>query len=1033
LDERATKVATFLSLLRDLAIEAAASKKCGQALGGAWFVTRLAAIDPLEVKPNDFDNHVVRRGSVARIAVAIAQDLEELHRAETGDTSLTGDVVMAGCNGTWIWEQVWIDDCVERRLVMRDSRAARFLIDRERALLESSRDNLPARSSAYASLAQFCQLHQQPPGEALALARLAARNLLGHGYHKDMILFDVLDAIRAADVGKTRTLRHLREVSPLVQVVDEITDGDETRHLKRRLAEVIWEVASEALSPYLGALQRNHHHWVVESCFTDLASSAPLGTKYEVALATTLVHEEALTALQGRAQKGDQSAGTVLAATLVHCGRYGVDPRKTDAGSGVLIGARDKSPPPVEDYPPDRLTEFVQMLQDMHLFGDEHLAAWTIHWRSKNPEGLLAAVSAYLAAHGFPHETQTAELIVDLALERCGREAAWKWLVAYHQAAYGWTQYMVSLTKVEWIWDAVRTRFPDRWLEFIVATSRPRWRAGEAAPGWGIERMVRFLGLVGKTDLVDESLDAAIRWAAGLAANMRLPDPAMTPGKPALPLALRLLVDRLDCPSRMVQERAAWSLGGLFADADTREATTRALLDWHAVESMELRSCMLLLVLHLARITHGASASVCADVARQSNLVPSIGVDLLLREFGDEGNALAETLNHPKRHAGHPTAEFSDAKDFIAIVGGYLAPVFRKWASELDGSGLPFSRQWEWEALKLAHQQGLSLRDSAPFSYHYMGSVDGPSLAINDRISVVLRSAYLRALHWCIDAAGLGADHARIHALRVAVMADAASWTVRPSERPRWWPADPGNGDGLDGLGEAVGQAVKDSLENRDSSENEIILFAAGPVGNRSRLRAEMEVRAFLQSARGPRKPPDQELAGLPEIGCRLEQTRLFLAGAYANVEPCAGMIRDWFVAPLAWSLDPHAHDWLLPERQTRRLWLPATWLFPGLPIVVPEPTQVSIKLGEQQVARYRYWNDDLRERHYGGAGSRVGGELLVRRECLESQLLAGAELCWVVTLTVVQRDQYKDRFGDPDVVGTWIVGGSGVVRPEPW
>ncbi len=1033
LDPEASEAWSFLSVLRNLAAEAAACKKRGQAVGAAWLVARLTSMDPPEAKLNDLKNRFVRPEPVARIVVSIAQDLEELQHAETGETTLTCDVVMAGIDSAWTWARIWIEDRIERRLTMSDLNAARLLIDREKSRLESSRDYLHTRAEEYASLAQFCQLHQVPADKVRALARLAARNLLGHGFHKDTVLFDVLEAVRAAPgVSKARALTHLHAISPVIQVIDEITDGDETRHLKRELAKVVGELVPEMLPPYLRALQRNHNHWEVETCFTDLAKAAPLGTAYERALATTLVHEDALTVLKERADDGDVDARSVLADTLTYCGRQAPAPKESYGGAGAPNEGTDSKPPSIEDYPPEQLTEFMQAVRDAHIFGDEPLAVWTTHWRSEDPDELLSALTKYRATHGYPHERQTGKVVVELALERSGLTAAWEWLVAYHEALYGW-HWFYGLADVKWIWEFVRTRFRGRWLDFITETSRRRWSAAGGGPSWSIQRMIGFLEVVGQADRADEVLDAAVRWGSGLAADMRLPDPTLSPDDPELPMALRLLVDRLDCPSRMVQERAAWSLAGLLSDADTCDATTQALLDWHAREPLEMRSCTLLVLLHLARTAHGTSAGNCVAVARQANIVPSIGADLLLREFGDEGATLAASLDYQTRHSRRPTAGLSGVEAFGSTVKAHLAPIFLRWARSLDRSGIPFSRQWKWETVELARQHGLSLELNAHFDYHYRGGANEPALAISDRLSILLRSAYLRALHWSIDEAALDVDRAEIHARRVAVMADPALWAVRPSERPDWWPGDPSSTDELDMLGEAVGQAVSNRLEKRDLDEEEILLFAAGPVGNRPRLRAEVVIRAFLQSAHGPIRPSQGELAEIPWVEARPVPPRLSVPGSYETFEPYAGLARDWMMAPMAWWLQPDSQEWLMPERQSRGLHVPANWLLQGSPTIVAEPGQVSFTLGDQRVARYRYWNDELRERHYRGAGSRVGGELLIRRESLKPHLDAGATLCWVVTLSIEQREEYKEQFGEPQVVGTWVVGGSHIVWPEPW
>lgn len=112
---------------------------------------------------------------------------------------------------------------------------------------------------------------------------------------------------------------------------------------------------------------------------------------------------------------------------------------------------------------------------------------------------------------------------------------------------------------------------------------------------------------------------------------------------------------------------------------------------------------------------------------------------------------------------------------------------------------------------------------------------------------------------------------------------------------------------------------------------------------------------------------------------------------------------------------------------------MPATWILPRSPAIVTEPYQVGFALDDRRVARYRYWNDELRERPHRGADPRVGAELLIRRECLKSHLDAGAMLCWVATLSIAQREEHKERFGEPQVVGIWVIGGSHVMWSEPW
>lgn len=111
---------------------------------------------------NDFDNALARRPALARIAVAIAADLEDLHHAEHSSASLTAGVLEASFEAKWTWERIWIEERVSRRRLFGDTSAVRMLIKGECARLEKTRDALHTRAKEYANLAQFALLHHQP-------------------------------------------------------------------------------------------------------------------------------------------------------------------------------------------------------------------------------------------------------------------------------------------------------------------------------------------------------------------------------------------------------------------------------------------------------------------------------------------------------------------------------------------------------------------------------------------------------------------------------------------------------------------------------------------------------------------------------------------------------------------------------------------------------------------------------------------------------------------------------------------------------
>jgi hypothetical protein len=1036
LNPKATKVASFLAMLRKIAEEASATLAAGRTVSGQWFISRIAQEKRPKHDGYDWDNDVLL-SSMGRLIALLTQDIEELHFSATHTTSLSPTVIAQATESQWTGSRAWVVDRVNRRRKVRDPQTAEFLIDCEKNSLERSKDTLHSRAEAYATLACFCRLNERPTSEVEEFARRAARNLLGYGYRKDPMLYDILHVIRnLPEPDKVLTLEQLQSISPVIQIISDITDGSGTRDFEIELAKAVWEIVPNSFPSFIRTLQYDHKHWAVESCFTYLAESIQLGTPFENALATTMVHEEALLSLQGRGLRGDEDANIALSETMNYCGRHELvraEPETTATNhTGTLA---EKATISAQDYRPEQLNELIRALREAQIYDEQILASWTRYWIENDPDNLLAAITNHILATGRPHENITAREVVSLAQQRLGNSEAWRLLVAFHKASYGWDSYYYETSKLEWMWEFVRTRFQDRWIEFIAETARPQWHSAGGAPRWGIKRMVQFLLLLGKRDQVTEVINAAVRWGAASAADMVLPHHALIPDEPDFPVALRLLADRLDCPSRMVQERAAWSLASLLGEADTHELTKRALIDWHREDPSQLRSCTLLTILLLAVIKNTVSPADCVEVARLANILPSIGTDLLLREFGEYGGEFADGLSFRKQHFSSPGRDFRPVQDFDKIVSGHLTPMFCHWAEILDKSGIPFTRQWQWESSELAKSKGLSLGLQDHYDYHFRGGPGRPSLAISDRLAVMLRSAYLRAIHWALDSACLSDNSALIHARHAAIMANPTSWAVRHSERPPWWPSCTIKDDVLDTLGEAVGQALKRRIEERDPNEQEVLLYAAGPVGFSPNFCADFTIKAFFQSALGSLVPTKEQLSEINGVSCFPIPPRLSLSGNYMcfNDRDYAERINDWGMAPLSWNLLTDAPDWWLPDRAQRGIHVPPTWLFRGAPIIKADQDMISINLGRRTVANYRYWADEVHERRYYGTSPRVGGQLLVQRECLEPHIANGATLCWVATLMVAQRGEYKDNFEQPHIAGTWVIGGSRLARRTPW
>lgn len=1013
----AAESAAFVDDIADLAESAADGRARGENTGGAWLLGQLIGRVLLEPAPNEYMNRFASRHVRSQVFVAVALDLEDLLHAATRQWSLSSEVLHTSFEAATTFADHWIRACVEQRRHLGDAAAADAIIAAARRALEARVGYAETRADEYGLTAHFAQLHRRSSDLAKELLTLSARHLFAHGFHKDMVLFDYLDASAACpSLTDDALIEALRAAEPIIDVIDDITDRDETRYLPSALGEALLLRAPEAAPAYLAKLHRTFNHWQAERVATTVARTMALATPFERALASTLVHDDALKEWDARARAGDQLAGEVIRDIDAYLGTT-TQRRKSDGDQVPAV------PPQTADHPPEQLTRFVEAVRAAGSYSREHVESWTAFWIERRPRDVLVAYENYVRQHGEFPDTASARRIVLLSLQLEGRDGAWRWLVRYQQLVYGWESFMSPLAAARDLWRLVREQFPDNAANFIRATAAPRWRKVRAAPSWSLERIVLFLVEFGMLDQARDVVEAAREWVKGLAANMSLPSPTIGRQPPAVPPALRLLVGRLDCPSRLVQDRTSTAFAGLLGAPATRSIAMEALAEWHAREPIEMRTCFLLQVIALAAARHSLGLEEREQLVRGFSRISSPAERLMRAQLGVTDEATLESPADPPIAVGHRPAE-----RFRAVVQGHLAPVFLSWAESLDQRGLGFTLQWEEVFASLARSLPIDV-DDAFRHFHYRDNDTG-FLEIHDQISTRLRTAYIRCLEGFVTSGRLPEPEALPHYLRSAMMIDPPFWP-EPSPPPYWWPTVSAASFDAQSMERDVRAALRARLEPSRPTAGPVLLHAAGPLVATPRLSVQLTIQGFLQSALGGAKPSaaevDQFLVQC-SFSSEIDETR-----TYYTADQFAGCVDDWLLAPLAWGLRREmVHPWLRPQLASQPAPLPAAWLFDGRPRAssTREAMVVSDRRGTR--ASLITWNRDLRGRSFRGEGTHAGYELTCPTDLIQPFLDAGAELCWSVSIVKAERD-HGDAFGSPNDLMTMLIGGSRMAWPTPW
>ena len=191
--------------------------------------------------------------TAAEVTLSIGLDVLALGRAAGSRTVVTKPDLDSAFASGYCHRESWIKLYLARRRPWLMPEALDWLLRDGAARLSASIDPFPERSERYTELASLAALHGRRE-EARSFIDHAANNLLAHGSHKDMLLVNTLDVVRAyhqavvgelgADEAPASVARSwILRLAPAIAAIEDYTDRDETGHLPRELADALAEIA----------------------------------------------------------------------------------------------------------------------------------------------------------------------------------------------------------------------------------------------------------------------------------------------------------------------------------------------------------------------------------------------------------------------------------------------------------------------------------------------------------------------------------------------------------------------------------------------------------------------------------------------------------------------------------------------------------------------------------------------------------------------------------------------------------------------
>ncbi len=712
----------------------------------------------------------------------IAVDLHFLGLSDPGNMKLPAAELSIARQSTHWSDMIWVTHNVGDRIPLLDKEGATALLTDEAKALSAKVTEFNERSGRWTELANMALLYDD--GRQAEFLAHSAECLVGYGWRKDLHAMDVLDAVVELSAKKPSVAKaHIDTLVPIIDMITEFTDGDETNHVRSELIEVVAKVAPERMpSLYKHHLSTDDYAYADE-CLIELAKIMDLESPEGAALARTFLDDRTLRVLEDRAVN-EPAARELLDSQVAFLGRPSEAGREIKATKEEELSEREKEAAKVDptSFGYMDFAAVVKAAAALHYRSrEEFMVKWLHHWKIQGKASkALQSILSYFETSEITYDAEeilNEAFLVSLAVE--GKDTAYPWLVKAHIYRHGWSHYTSDADIMSRIRLAAK-HYPDCWLQYIKDTSQPApyYRRGRYSFVIGYKYLVRYLMLVGQVELADKTTAAFVDTLVEEVREQPIPETPWFLGSSA-PLALSFLFERLKWPVPMSRWRTAKEIRNLLNDAGTRSSTEDALLDYLDQCNTESEVCEILTIVFL---TSPAGRPLRTVLASRLHC-PSILADIILERTYGHGNGIGRWR---QAHSGQAPADFEGGSYFEEHKTAHVPTILMNNLTHLESvSGYPFLQHWAYE--------WKTLRDKLGTHYtrypYYFGDVSETRAGIIgqywQRMSEVYRSAYLRTLAYAVSEWSLPQRIAESYVLDT-VHGIAGLFDLEPGARPAW-------------------------------------------------------------------------------------------------------------------------------------------------------------------------------------------------------------------------------------------------------
>lgn len=899
-----------------------------------------------------------------------------------------------------LWEG-WIDTYLtnERRLI--DSDTYNWLIVKETEFYQDFICYFNEKALRYSRLARISLFHADN-NKANYFLRKSATCLIGYGWRKDTLLAELMDALMLCIKKQLPWSGDLiQKVIPLIDQIDEYTDGKETRHIPAELAEHILAIQPTLFPAYYSYLIKKEEYDRAETIFGHFLKVCDLSNPINMAIAATTVDKEGLQILQSRAEESSE-AGQLYDMIYTFLG--GIDNTSSPRDKDESI-SKPNTPEEIDykAYSPDNLEVLVDDIRKKDGWAKDNILVWFEYWKIKDAPKLLQALDEYIERIG---ESNIFDNLYDdlfvLSKKVNGKKLAYKWLVRAHRTRYGWGSYFTSAREAEKRWDVIKSDYPEKWLDFIKDTALSK---NAKSYYFGITRIIKYLTLFDKVDVIADVMENAVNVTVNRTrdANFTLPEWVKHPSHNH-----DLLFTRFTWPSCLVKERTAYQISTLLKNPECKQLIEDSLIEH--LERVTLESIATNYLTIPAKLS-AEGIDIHALIKRFKNAIsaPSVLSELLFQEMAEDYVLVTDISTF---HSGKPPKDFQPDSYFKKYWNQFLSPWYSHISNSFEkGKGWQFSRQWAYEWQILCKKHKFSKSDSIRY---FIGIREEAETVLCDTLqSEIYRSSFLRTLAYFMDTTSYGKGDACWAAIS-AFPIDLMKWNIKNTPKPSFWPTVQAN-ENLDLLPEEIWGAIETlwQQESNKKHDEHRIVNASGIVLKNENVIYSVSISAGYQKFIGGIAPNAEDVfEKLSSFAIHQPDLNILSYSAIDQFnDEFAVDLEGWSIVPASYKLKSNPIPRWLYYREYYGSYILAPFLLNDVAELSPTDDCINILINSKVIGKWQTWNDQLKERYYRYSPHNSGQCLTGKASILDAFSQANtANFFWVVAIkSLVRERSYSD------------------------